>query len=211
MDIRDSRVSSEKSSLEMSGSFQSNCYQNCCPIQYVRGPPGPAGPAASIADGFFGVYDPSTPLSVPPNTVTAIPITLQSLVDPTNPFVATANTFITLSGNLVLSRVDPTIPVKYRVILSDNSPSPCPNNSNCYELEFDYYFGPEPNSNYNNDLLPINALIEPTSNTGFALMIQVIAPPSSTANTNVVSSVLGGFVLPVAQNLVDNANIIFGG
>ena len=173
-------------------------------LQGLQGLQGPMGPAAVIHDGFFGIYAPSTPLTVNSNTITKIPITFKSLANG-GTFVATPNTFLTVSGSITLSRTDPTIPVKYRVILADSNAYPSPNS---YEFEFDYYYGAEPGTS-TNDIVPLNALIEPTSSTSFTLAIEPITTGSTTVN--VVSAVLGAFVLPVSPTAVANANAIFNG
>ena len=173
-------------------------------LQGLQGPMGQRGPAASIHDGFFGIYAPSTPLSVNSNTITTIPITFKSLVN-LGTFVSSPDTFLTISGSIVLSRSDSTIPVKYRIILADSNTYPSPNS---YEFEFDYYYGAEPGTS-KNDIVPLNALIEPTSSTSFTLAIEPITTGSTTVN--VVSSVLGAFVLPVSPTVVANANTIFNG
>jgi len=169
-----------------------------------QGLQGPHGPATVIQDGFFGIYSPSTPLSINSNTITTIPIVFNSLVNLAT-FVASPNTFLTVSGSITLSRTNPSQPVKYRVILADSKTYPNPNS---YEFEFDYYYGAEPGTS-TKDIVPLNALIEPTSSTGFILAVEAITTGSTTVN--VVSAVLGAFVLPVSPTAVTNANTIFNG
>jgi hypothetical protein len=167
-------------------------------LRGLQGLQGPAGPSSAINNGFFGVYSPSSPLSVAANSITTIPIDLESLVNPNKTFVTTANTFILISGSISVTKQAQDA-VKYRTILADTVTYPNPNS---YEFEFDYYYGAGTSLT---DNIPINAIIEPTTETTLTLAFEAIG----TSPVKVVSAVMGGFVLPVTPTAVANANTIF--
>ena len=166
-----------------------------------QGLQGAPGLSSTINNGFFGVYQPSTPLSVSANTITTIPVNFISLADGKSTFVASPNTFILMSGSIAIKRSSSSSPVKYRVILADTVTYPNPNS---YEFVFDHYFGAEPNGT-TTDNVAISAIIEPTSATSFTLAIEAF----TSSSVSVASSVLGAFVLPVSQAATANANAIF--